>query len=213
MSNLIFETRLCLSCGLRYPVEKNHQFSVRCPQCLGETKVVSQKTTFEEEKTRTKIIKENKIVRAVLLDNIRSAWNVGSILRSADGLGFDQVFLCGISPTPENEAVKKTSLGAEDSLQWSYHKNAVELVQKLKVEGWKVYALEEDERAFEISNQVLLNTENCLLIVGSEVTGVDSELLNLCDEIFYIPMQGEKRSLNVAIAFSIAGFALRQNRK
>jgi tRNA G18 (ribose-2'-O)-methylase SpoU len=209
MSEYVFEIRLCLNCGLRYPVEKNHQFSVRCPQCLGETKVVSQKTIYEEEKTRLKTKKKSQYVRAVLLDNIRSAWNVGSILRSADGLGFDQVFLCGITPTPENEAVIKTSLGAEKTIQWSYHKNAVELVKGLKVAGWKVWALEEDERAVEISQQVLLNTENCLLIVGSEVTGVDSELLNLCDEIFYIPMQGEKRSLNVAIAFSIAGFVLR----
>lgn len=208
MSEYIFETRLCLSCGLRYPVEKHHQFSVRCPQCLGETKAVSQKIIYEEEKTRSKITKENKFVRAVLLDNIRSAWNVGSILRSAEGLGFTQVFLCGISPTPENEAVKKTSLGAEDSIEWSYHKNSVELVEKLKVEGWKVYALEEDERAIEISNQLSVSS-NQVLIVGGEVTGVDADLLSLCDEIFYIPMQGEKRSLNVAIAFSIAGFVLR----
>ncbi|HCK67174.1 MAG TPA: RNA methyltransferase, partial [Anaerolineae bacterium] len=81
-------------------------------------------------------------------------------------------------------------------------------VEKLKNEGWKVYALEEDARAIEISNQVFINTENCLLILGSEVTGVDADLLSLCDQIFYIPMQGEKRSLNVSIAFSIAAFVL-----
>jgi tRNA G18 (ribose-2'-O)-methylase SpoU len=208
MSQFIFEIRLCLSCGLRYPVEKNHQYSVRCPHCLGETKIISEKIIHEEEKTRSKINKENKFVRAVLLDNIRSAFNVGSILRSADGLGFDQVYLCGITPKPDNEAVQKTSLGAQDSIQWSYHKNAVELVESLKVAGWKVFALEEDKKAIEISKQILLNTENCLLILGSEITGVDNELLNLCDKIFYIPMQGEKRSLNVAIAFSIAAFVL-----
>ena len=206
MSDFVFETRLCLSCGLRYPVEKNHPFSIRCPQCLGETKIVSQKTIHEKEKTRTKTEKQNNLVYAVLLDNIRSAWNVGSIFRSADGFGLSQIFLCGITPTPENEAVRKTSLGAEKTIQWSYHKNAVELVKKLKGEGWKVFVLEEDERAVEISKQVLLNTENCLLILGSEVTGVDSDLLSLCDEIFYIPMLGEKRSLNVAIAFSVAAF-------
>ena len=101
----------------------------------------------------------------------------------------------------------KTSLGAEDSIQWSYHKNAVELVHRLKIEGWKVYGLEEDERAVNISNQFSVNS-NQVLILGSEVTGVDVDLLSLCDQIFYIPMQGEKRSLNVAIAFSIAGFVL-----
>lgn len=206
MNEIIFETRLCLSCGLRYPVEKNHQYSVRCPQCLGETKVVSQKTIRDEEKTRTKLDKKNTHQRAVLLDNIRSAWNVGSILRSADGLGFDSVYLCGITPTPENEAVLKTSLGAEKSIQWSYHKNAVHLIQQLKAEGWKIFALEEDNNAKQLSAQA---EQKSVLIVGSEITGVESDLLNLCDEIFYIPMQGEKRSLNVAIAFSIAAFALR----
>lgn len=209
MSEYIFETRLCLSCGLRYPVEKNHQFSTRCPQCLGDTKVVAQKTIYKEEKTRIKTKKKRNDVHAVLLDNIRSAWNVGSILRSADGLGFDQVFLCGITPTPENEAVVKTSLGAEKTIQWAHHKNAVELIKSIKSEGWKVWALEEDKKAVEISKQFSADNEKIVLIVGSEVTGVDSELLNLCDEIFYIPMQGEKRSLNVAVAFSIAGFVLR----
>ncbi len=208
MSDLIFEVRICLTCGLRYPIEKESTFGIRCPHCLGETKVVSQKIIHEEDKSRKKVKSKDKVSRAVLLDNIRSAWNVGSILRSADGLGFDRVFLCGITPTPENEAVTKTSLGAENTIQWSHHKNAVDLVEKLKNEGWKVYALEEDARAIEISNQVFINTENCLLILGSEVTGVDADLLSLCDQIFYIPMQGEKRSLNVSIAFSIAAFVL-----
>jgi tRNA G18 (ribose-2'-O)-methylase SpoU len=214
MSDLIFETRLCLSCGLRYPIEKDSKFGSRCPQCLGETKVVSQKRIYEEEKTRIKTKQKSNQVRAVLLDNIRSAWNVGSILRSAEGLGFDQVFLCGITPTPESEAVLKTSLGAEKTIQWSYHKNAVGLVQKLKIDGWEVFALEEDKKAKELSVISKQKTESSdqkiILIVGNEVTGVESELLNLCDEIFYIPMQGEKRSLNVAIAFSVAAFVLRQ---
>jgi 23S rRNA (guanosine2251-2'-O)-methyltransferase len=207
MTTRYFEIRVCVTCGLRFPQEKNYSLAARCPHCLGETKLFSEKTIREEEKTRTKVNRENKFARAVLLDNIRSAWNVGSILRSADGLGFDQVFLCGITPTPENEAVIKTSLGAEKTIQWSYHKNALHLVEKLKGEGWKVYALEEDEGAVEVSNQVSVNSKQ-VLILGSEVTGVDADLLSLCDQIFYIPMQGEKRSLNVSIAFSIAAFVL-----
>lgn len=212
MKSRIFETRLCLTCNLRYPIEKNHSLGVRCPHCLGETKIISQKIIQEEEMMRNKFENKNRQTLAVLLDNIRSAWNVGSILRSADGLGFDQVFLCGITPTPESEAVKKTSLKAEDSIQWSYHKNAVALVQELKMQGWKVYALEEDKKSVALGKKVFLPAENCILILGNEITGVDSELLPLCDKIFYIPMQGEKRSLNVAIAFSIAAFTLRQKR-
>lgn len=144
---------------------------------------------------------------AVLIDNIRSAWNVGSIFRSADGFGFDHAYVCGISPTPENEAVTKTSLGAEDSVTWSYHKDAVKLVRGLKKEGWKICALEEDERAKAIMNAER-GRQNVVLIVGNEVTGVDPELLDLCDEIYFIPMRGEKKSFNVAMAFSIAAYVL-----
>ena len=147
---------------------------------------------------------------AALLDNIRSAWNVGSILRSADGFGFSHAYLCGITPTADHEAVTKTSLGAEDSVPWSYHKDAVKLVRGLKSEGWRVCSLEDDARAMEITHAfgVTSRVQPAVLIVGNEVTGVDPELLDLCDQIFYIPMRGEKRSFNVAIAFGIAAFAL-----
>jgi tRNA G18 (ribose-2'-O)-methylase SpoU len=150
----------------------------------------------------------------VLLDNIRSAWNVGSILRSADGFGFTQAYLCGITPTPDNEAVTKTSLGAEDSVPWSYHKDAVKLVKGLRAEGWKVYALEDDKRASPLEAGGLPSQMHesapllRVLIVGNEVTGVDLELLDLSDHIFYIPMRGEKKSFNVAIAFGITAYAL-----
>ncbi len=150
----------------------------------------------------------------MLLDSIRSAWNVGSILRSADGFGFTHAYLCGITPTADHEAVTKTSLGAEDSVPWSYHKNAVKLVKGLKVEGWRVYALEDEARSLPISqlpNYQSTDYEfpsHAVLIVGNEVTGVDPDLLDLCDGIFYIPMLGEKRSFNVAIAFGIAAYAL-----
>lgn len=155
---------------------------------------------------------ENEPALAVLVDNIRSAWNVGSILRSADGFGFAHAYLCGITPTPENEAVKKTSLGAEVFVSWSYHKNAVKLVKDLRNEGWRVLALEEDARAIKISRTAGV-TRNTVLIIGNEVTGVDPGLLTLADEVLYIPMRGEKRSFNVANAFSIAAFSLVEQKR
>ena len=151
---------------------------------------------------------------AVLLDNIRSAWNVGSILRSADGFGFSHAYLCGITPAADNGAVAKTSLGAEQSVRWSYHKDAVRLVAELKSENWNVYALEGDQRAVPLTGvrlarrQERFHVPNEVLIVGNEVSGVDPELLDLCDRIFYVPMRGEKKSFNVAIAFGIAAYAL-----
>ncbi len=214
---------------------EGHPFGTRCPLCMGETRIalrrqlmnepgparISALNTNDKEKFRDPQDSQNL---AVLLDNIRSAWNVGSILRSADGFGFTHAYLCGITPTADNEAVTKTSLGAEDSVPWSYHKDAVKLVKGLKVEGWNVYALEEEERAVSLESNSslalrmmskmqghsLTGTQTSalhVLIVGNEVTGVDPELLDLCDKIFYIPMRGEKKSFNVAIAFGIAAYA------
>jgi tRNA G18 (ribose-2'-O)-methylase SpoU len=145
---------------------------------------------------------------SVLLDNVRSAWNTGSILRSADGFGFTQAYLCGITPTPDHEAVMKTSLGAEDSVPWSYHKDAVKLVKGLRKAGRQIFALEEHERANEIGSLSNPAPRDSVLIVGNEITGVDPELLDISDQILYLPMRGEKRSFNVAIAFSIAAYAL-----
>jgi len=215
-----YEIRICDSCGLRYPLMEGHLFGTRCPICMGETRVALSRQLIDEpgparlsglntkEKQRLRADRSPQNI-AVLLDNIRSAWNVGSILRSADGFGFHHVYLCGITPTADNESVTKTSLGAEDSVPWSYHKDAVRLVKGLRVEGWNVYALEEDARSQSLSLFPTSPFSNpVVLIVGNEITGVDPDLLDMCDEIFYIPMRGEKKSFNVAIAFGVAAYAL-----
>jgi len=225
----MYEIRKCESCGLRYPLVEGHPFGTRCPACMASTRVILSRELISDpdsgpgrvnaQRTESLLKKvEKKEERskgiAVLLDNVRSAWNVGSILRSADGFGFTNAYMCGITPTPDNEAVTKTSLGAEDSVPWSYHKDAVKLVKGLKVEGWKVSALEDDKRATAINGASAAwrlqpqPAQREVLIVGNEVTGVDPELLDLCDYIYYIPMHGEKKSFNVAIAFGIAAYAL-----
>ena len=230
MQNSAYQIRLCNSCGLRYPLMDGNAFGTRCPLCMGETRLIlSRELSYEPKRptrppgTLPKYDRQNWIKNkkpeivfgegqggafAVLLDNIRSAWNVGSIFRSADGFGFAHAYLCGITPTPDIEAVTKTSLGAEDSVPWSYHKDAVKLVKGLKKEGWKIWALEDDERAKEIRGDPESEKHKVVLIIGSEVTGVNPELLELCDEVFYIPMRGVKKSFNVAMAFSIAAYAL-----
>lgn len=178
---------------------------------MGETRVVLRRELILEPKhdlPSTDPPHSERAELTVMLDNIRSAWNVGSIFRSADGFGLSHAYLCGITPTPENEAVTKTSLGAEDSVHWSYHKDAVKLAKGLKKEGWRILALEEDERAISMQN-TSVSAPRQALVVGNEVTGIDPELLDLCDEILYIPMRGEKKSFNVAIAFSVAAYALR----
>jgi tRNA G18 (ribose-2'-O)-methylase SpoU len=206
MENLQFEIRLCQSCGLRYPLMESHSFGVRCPHCLGETVSVVHRELSGDRMLSERRKRSNL---SVLLDNIRSAWNVGSILRSADGFGFDHAYLCGITPTPEQDAVRKTSLGAEDVVTWSYHKDAVKLVKGLKKEGWLVAGLEETDSARDISTWKRKRTRSTVLIAGSEVTGIDPELLDLCDEIYSIPMNGQKRSFNVAVAFGVAAYAMK----
>lgn len=211
------QIRTCPSCGLRYPHTQNNTFGTRCPACLGETRVtlrIRRKPnpvpgrSFSPNTSAAPKRPEREV--AVLLDNIRSAWNVGSIFRSADGFGFTHAYLCGITPTPESEAVTKTSLGAENTLRWSYHKDAVKLVRGLKKKGWQVWALEEHERAVPLSTGADTQfSPSVILILGNEVTGVDPGLLGLSDSIFHIPMQGGKRSFNVATAFGIAAYQLK----
>ena len=209
MSIQSFEIRVCQNpeCGLRYPLTEGHPFGERCPLCLGETVIVLKKE-IERESNEERAKKDGREL-AVLVDNVRSAWNVGSILRTADGFGFGHAFLCGITPTPEQAEVRKTALGAEQFVTWSRHKDAVELVEKLKQEGWRIWALEFVEGAVPIRS-VEGDERKTVLIVGSEVTGVDPGLLALADQIVYLPMHGQKRSFNVAVAFGAAAFALNQ---
>lgn len=204
-----YEIRKCEACGLRYPLLVGHPIGTRCPVCMGATRVVLSRPLVTEptRELSSNPASKSKAQRAVILDNIRSAWNVGSILRSADGFAFTHAYICGITPTPDNEAVTKTSLGAEDAVPWSYHKDALKLAAGLKKEGWKVFALEEDELANELRSAKDENYD-LALVIGNEVTGVDPALLDLCDDILMIPMRGEKKSFNVAVAFGIAAYAL-----
>jgi tRNA G18 (ribose-2'-O)-methylase SpoU len=168
-----------------------------------------------------------------LLDNVRSAWNVGAIFRTADAFGVRRLHLYGITPTPENASVAKTALGADKTVGWTASRNGLTAARELKANGAQLWALEQDERAISIydlviddlrlgdmvpelghlvigdspsSNHPITYSPNhpITLIVGNEITGVDPALLDLCDKILYIPMRGEKRSLNVEVAFGVA---------
>ncbi|MGB7876179.1 MAG: RNA methyltransferase [Anaerolineales bacterium] len=144
-----------------------------------------------------------------MLDNVRSAWNVGAIFRTADGLGVRSLYLCGNTPTPDNESVRKTALGAEETVTWKYSRNVLEITKELHNDGHTLVALEQNEYAKPIGMYPVLPRQQVALIVGNEITGVDPQLLDLCDHILYIPMHGKKRSLNVEVAFAIAVYALR----
>jgi tRNA G18 (ribose-2'-O)-methylase SpoU len=140
-----------------------------------------------------------------LLDNIRSTWNVGSMFRTSDGTGIQKLYLCGITPSPENPKVGKTALGAEKSIPWGKSKNGVHIASLLKSNGHVLWALEDLPGAIPLF-QMELDSENSpiVLVVGNEVSGVDPGIIEICDKVISIPMLGKKRSFNVAVAFGIA---------
>lgn len=142
----------------------------------------------------------------VVLDNLRSALNVGSILRSCDAFEIKEVWVCGITPGPENPKVIKTSLGAEKSIKIEHFKSTTEAIKRLKALSYYIVCLEINEKARDIST--LKNKGSFALIVGNEVSGISPEVQEACDILVKIPMKGIKESLNVAVAFGIAGFLL-----
>ncbi len=214
MSIDAYEIRLCQNpeCGLRYPQVNTAMFGIRCPSCLAETKVEFRKNVFPRpnncsnhqislaQGTRNEVIP--------LLDNIRSAWNVGSIFRTAGGLGLSKLYLCGITPTPDNKSVCKTAMGEEENVKWEYSPNALNTAIKLKTEGSLLIALEQDPRAIIFNQFSIPKSQSSTLVLGNEVIGVDPDLLDLCDHIVYIPMRGKNQSFNVEVAFAIAVYTL-----
>ena len=146
----------------------------------------------------------------VLVEDVRSLWNVGSIFRTADGAGFPNVILTGISGCPPRKEIAKVSLGAEDHLEWQYFLSAVEIIPRLKSEGVLMVGLERnsDSKDLQESLGVQALCVPLCLIVGNEVTGLSPESLDLCDLTCDLPMHGFKESLNVAVAFGIASYLI-----
>ncbi len=179
-----------------------------CPLCKGPTERVAERVATPESGPMPPLQD-----MALLLDNVRSVYNVGSIFRSADGCGVGTIYLCGISPTPKHAAMKKTALGAELTITWRQHNNSIALAEELLAAGKVLWALERTHDSTELSESLRLeHPNNLVLIVGNEVTGVDPGLLALCSRSLHIPMRGHKQSLNVATAAGIAAYALSRPR-
>ena len=147
----------------------------------------------------------------VICDNIRSLENVGSIFRTADALGVAKIFLCGITGTPPNDKIGKTALGAEKTIPFEYHKQTWRLIKKLKKEKIYIVALEQAPKS-------VLYTKfkakfPLALVIGNEVKGISKKILGQADRIIYLPMAGKKESLNVSVAFGVAGYQIIQNSK
>jgi tRNA G18 (ribose-2'-O)-methylase SpoU len=159
----------------------------------------------------------------LLVDNLRSALNVGSILRTADGAGVDHVHLCGITPTPRHPKVAKTALGAQETVPWTQRPNGLLAAEALRARGVTLIGLEAAAGARSLFDRSLFDRSlfdrslfdgtppdgPLALVVGSEITGIDPAILERCARVFFLPMLGVKESLNVAVALGIALYHLR----
>lgn len=140
---------------------------------------------------------------SLILDNVRSMNNIGSIFRSADCFGVEHIHLCGISATPPHREIHKTALGAENTVPWSYSKNTVELCMDLKSKGYTLLAVEQTEGSSALGTFKLDKDKRYALILGNEVDGVAQEVINLCDMCIEIPQFGTKHSFNVSVCAGI----------
>jgi 23S rRNA (guanosine2251-2'-O)-methyltransferase len=145
----------------------------------------------------------------LVLDNIRSLYNVGSMFRTADGFGVSKIYLCGYTGTPEQSKVLKVSLGAENSVAWEKAGPAWRTVERLRKDGFQIVGLEKSVAATSLP--LFHAKQKFALVVGNEVTGLSPALLKRCDATVEIPMQGIKESFNVAVACGIGLYHLRFN--
>jgi len=158
-----------------------------------------------------------KIETAVLLHNIRSAFNVGSIFRTSDAAGGSKVFLSGYTPRPIDKfnrvqpAITKTALGADKYIPWEYEKDPYRIIAKLRAEGWHIVAVEQDIESIDYRKFKPKN--KTLFIFGNEVRGISSALRKKCDVTLEIPMRGKKESLNVAVTAGIILFSVAAKRE
>jgi len=146
--------------------------------------------------------KQAKIPVIVILDNIRSMNNVGSIFRTCDAFAVEKLYLCGITATPPNKDITKTALGATESVEWEYAEKVEELVVNLKKNNLKVFLVEQTDCSI-LLDKFHFPKEKIAIVLGNEVFGVSDALLSLCDGAIEIPQQGTKHSLNVTIAAGI----------
>lgn len=144
-----------------------------------------------------------KLPLVVILDDVRSLHNVGSVFRSSDAFLVQSIYLCGITATPPQPDIHKTALGAEDTVSWKYFKNTLDAVKELQAEGYIVYATEQVEESIKLQDLQLDTTKKYAIIMGNEVKGVKQEVVDNSDGCIEIPQFGTKHSLNVSVTAGI----------
>ena len=139
----------------------------------------------------------------LVLDNIRSLNNVGSAFRTGDAFLIEKIYLCGITGTPPHRDINKTAIGATDTVTWEYAKDTLEVVKKLKDEGWKVFSVEQTKGSLSLENFKPNKEEKYCFIFGNEVFGVEQSVVSASDECLEIPQFGTKHSLNISVSIGV----------
>ena len=145
----------------------------------------------------------DKMPLVVVLDNIRSCNNVGSVFRTSDALLVSKICLCGITATPPDKEIHKTALGAENTVEWKYFETTEEAVKLLKEEGYRIIAIEQVEGSIALNEYLPEPGQKLALIFGNEVKGVQQEIVDLCDDSIEIPQFGTKHSFNISVSAGI----------
>ena len=146
----------------------------------------------------------------LVLDDIRSLHNIGSVFRTADAFLIEKIYLCGITATPPNKEIHKTALGATETVTWEHQENVLEVIEKLKAENVMTLAIEQVESAVFLQNFEVKKREKYALVFGNEVHGVSQEAVTLCDGCIEIPQLGTKHSLNISVSAGIVVWDLFQ---
>lgn len=144
-----------------------------------------------------------KLPLVMVLDNVRSLHNVGSVLRTADAFRVEKVYMCGITAVPPSPEIHKTALGAEDSVAWEYAESTLSVVERLKSEGYTVLAVEQVEGSETLGKYLFVPGKRYALVMGNEVKGVQQQVVDACHQALEIPQYGTKHSLNVSVTAGI----------
>lgn len=144
-----------------------------------------------------------KLPLMVILDNVRSMHNVGSVFRTADAFLLSGICLCGYTPRPPHRDIQKTALGATETVEWSYFEQITDSIKQLKEQGYKIWAVEQTADSIPLQDFMPESQDKLALVLGNEVEGVSEAVLSLCDGVLEIPQFGTKHSLNVSVAAGI----------
>lgn len=149
-----------------------------------------------------------KIPVVILLDNVRSLHNVGSVFRTCDAFCISALYLCGITGKPPDNEIRKTALGATESVVWKHYPSAIGAIHELKEDGFRICAVEQAEGAIPLNELDLHTNEKIALVFGNEVHGVGQEVVDICDHVIEIPQGGTKHSLNIAVSAGVVTWEL-----